>query len=407
MLCQWILAIALAASPARAEDTDFAPQARALAGVVACAPGVTAPSRFDAKVLSAHCRQLAMLQRWWQHRWLSRAQPFLEKVVPQGLPPRVVYPFGGGDLLTALVTFPHATEINTVSLEPSGDVRSVDTIDPEDLEGALADVRDMTTRLFAVAHSKTSTMSKMAKAKFPGELALALIALTMNDLEPMAVRYFRVGPDGEIHYLSMSEIENRGSPRSPAPTAPSPSVPTAIPMPTSTVPAAAMPVAPAAPPAPAARPQPFANLEIEFRPRGGGPTRIFRHISANLDDQHLNADPGVIRYLETKGSVTAMTKAASYLLWWRGFSQIRAYLLGHMVWMISDSTGIPPENAAAAGFEQIPYGHFEGTFLRTTEKQSAAFQRLWADSVESISFRFGYPDIAGNAHLMITRHPTK
>ena len=355
------------------------------------------------KVLSAHCRQLAMLQRWWQHRWLARAQPFLEKVVPTDLPPRVVYPFGGGDLLTALVTFPHATEIDTVSLEPSGDVRSVDTIAAEDLDGALADVRDMTRRLFAVAHSKTSTMSKMAKAKFPGELALALIALTMNDLEPVAVRYFRVGPDGDLHYMSRgghcrrcvgraatagqhhAHVDDAGRGdrqrlRPPRPRRRS-----------------------AAREAPAVR----ATSRSNSAPRGGGPTRVFRHISANLDDQHLTADPGVIRYLETKGDVTAMTKAASYLLWWRGFSQIRTYLLGHMVWMISDSTGIPPENAAAAGFEQIPYGHFEGTFLKTTQKQSEAFQKLWADSVESISFWFGYPDIAGNAHLMITRHPAK
>jgi len=403
MLCQWVLAAALAASPARAEDADFAPQARSLAGVVACAPGVTPPARFDAKVLSAHCRQLAMLQRWWQHRWLAHAQPFLEKVVPTDLPPRVVYPFGGGDLLTALVTFPHATEIDTVSLEPSGDVRSVDKISPDDLDEALADVRDMTRRLFAVAHSKTSTMSKMAKAKFPGELALALIALTMNDLEPVAVRYFRVNPDGELHYMSPAEIAAGAwaPPPPPVSTTPTSTTPAAV---TDSAPPPAAPAPPAVRPA---KPQPFANLEIEFRPRGGGPTRIFRHISANLDDKHLTADPGVIRYLETKGDVTAMTKAASYLLWWRGFSQIRAYLLGHMVWMISDSTGIPPENAAAAGFEQIPYGHFEGTFLKTTQKQSEAFQKLWADSVESISFWFGYPDIAGNAHLMITRHPAK
>jgi hypothetical protein len=403
MLCQWLLALALAASPARAEDADFAPQARTLAAVVACAPGATPPSRFDAKVLSAHCRQLAMMERWWQHRWLARAQPFLEKVVPADLPPRVVYPFGGGDLLTALVTFPHATEINTVSLEPSGDVRAVDTIDPEDLDGALADVRDMTTRLFAVAHSKTSTMSKMAKAKFPGELALALIALTMNDLEPVSVRYFRVSPDGDLHYLSPEEISAGSRPPVSSPhSAASASSATST---STTLAAVTAPLVVPLPPT--GRPQPFANLEIEFRPRGGGPTRVFRHISANLDDQHLNADPGVIRYLETKGNVTAMTKAASYLLWWRGFSQIRGYLLGHMVWMISDSTGIPPENASAAGFEQIPYGHFEGTFLKTTQKQSEAFQRLWSDSVESISFRFGYPDIAGNAHLMITRHPAK
>jgi hypothetical protein len=274
------------------------------------------------------------------------------------------------------VTFPHATEINTLSLEPSGDVRAVDTIDAADLDEALADVRDMTRRLFAVAHSKTSTMSKMAKAKFPGELALALIALTMNDLEPVSVRYFRVGTDGELHYLSQADIDDASGP-TPQATA-------------------------------AMRKQLFANLEIEFRARGGsGPPRVFRHISANLDDTHLTADPSVLRFLEGKGQVAAITKAASYLLWWRGFSQIRGYLLGHMVWMISDSTGIPPENATAAGFVQIPYGHFEGTFLKTTEKESEAFQKLWADSVGSISFRFGYPDIAGNAHLMITRRSAK
>ena len=98
MLSQLVLLAALIAPPARAADElDFAPQARVLAGVVACAPGAVAPPRFDAEVMSAHCRQLAMLQRWWQHSWLTRAQPFLDKVVPGDLPPHVVYPFGGGD----------------------------------------------------------------------------------------------------------------------------------------------------------------------------------------------------------------------------------------------------------------------------------------------------------------------
>ena len=95
-----VLVGALVSPPAGAADLDFTPQARDLAGVVACAPGAVSPKRFDAKVLAAHCRQLAMLQRWWHRSWLERAQPFLEKVVPADLPTRVVYPFGGGDLLT-------------------------------------------------------------------------------------------------------------------------------------------------------------------------------------------------------------------------------------------------------------------------------------------------------------------
>ena len=364
-----VAAAAFAPAFAFAAEVDFTAQARALAGVVACAPGVSPPARFDVKVLAAHCQQLAMLQRWWQKRWLSRAKPFLEKIVPTDLPPRVVYPFGGGDLLTALITFPRATEISTLSLEPAGDARSIDTIDPEELEAALADVRDMTSRLFAVAHSKTSTMRKMAKAKFPGELSLTLLALEMNGLEPVSLKYFRVGPTGEIRYLEEGDLE--------------------------------------AVTGAAERAQLFANAEIVFQPRGGGQQRIFRHFSTNLDDAHLTADPAVLRHLEAKGPVTAITKAASYLLWWRGFSQIRAYLLEHMVWMISDSTGIPPESALAAGFEQIPYGHFEGPFLKAGQKPSEAFQRLWADSLEPISFRFGYPDSAGNSHLLITRHPAK
>ena len=248
---------ALVSTQAGAAELDFTTQARELAGVVACVPGAVPPKRFDAKVLAAHCRQFAMLQRWWHHSWLERAQPFLEKVVPADLPTRVVYPFGGGDLLTALVTFPRATEINTLSLEPSGDVRSVDTVGAEDLDGALADVRDMMRRLFAVAHSKTSTMSKMAKAKFPGELSLTLIALAMNDLEPVSVRYFRVEPDGTLHYLTQADLDAAASPPPPVARTSTPD---------------GGPPAPVAPSPASARKQLFANLEIEFRPRGGGAT---------------------------------------------------------------------------------------------------------------------------------------
>ena len=49
-----------------------------------------------------------------------------------------------------------------------------------------------------------------------------------------------------------------------------------------------------------------------------------------------------------------MTKAASYLLWWKEFSLIRNYLLKNMVWMISDSTGIPTDHAAPPASNRSP-----------------------------------------------------
>ena len=152
----------------------------------------------------------------------------------------------------------------------------------------------------------------------------------------------------------------------------------------------------------------FANMEIEFQPRGGGPRRIFRHIAANLDDTHLKADPSVLRHLEAKGQVAAITKAASYLLWWKEFGLIRNYLLKNMVWMISDSTGIPTEDAVASGFEQIPYGPLRrpvpGGGIRPTRGVPQAVGRA---ATQPLAFRFGYPDASDLDHLLITRRATK
>ena len=56
------------------------------------------------------------------------------------MPKTVVYPFGGGDLLSALVAFPDATEITTISLEQAGDPRRLRTLTP-DADRARASAR--------------------------------------------------------------------------------------------------------------------------------------------------------------------------------------------------------------------------------------------------------------------------
>ena len=348
---------------------DFTSYARTLAHVAACSPVGALPERFDPRVIESHCTQLAALQERWRQLWLTQAQPFLARVVPHDLPPTVVYPFGGGDLLTALVTFPRATEITTLSLEPAGDPRSIDALTALDLEPMLAEVREKVNHLFHYGHSKTIDMGKMAKSKLPGDLTYALVALEMNQLDPVAVRFFRIDRNGTLLYLTQADLDPTGEPR--------------------------------------ARRAAFANMEIEYMPRGGGPRRIFRHIAANLDDPHLKADPGVLRHLEAKGQVAAITKAASYLLWWKEFGQIRNYLLRNMVWMISDSTGIPTDDAVANGFEQIPYGRFDGPFLGGGIRPTEVFRKLWAEKAQPLAFRFGYPDASNHDHLLITRRVAK
>jgi len=100
-----------------------------------------------------------------------------------------------------------------------------------------------------------------------------------------------------------------------------------------------------------------------------------------------------------------LTKGASYLLWRGDFSLIRNYMLDHLAWMLSDSTGIPPQFARRAGMVQVTYGRYDGAFLEGTDvRHDDAFIELWkSQKIRRLPFRFGYVDKDKQAHLVVTR----
>jgi hypothetical protein len=75
-----------------------------------------------------------------------------------------------------------------------------------------------------------------------------------------------------------------------------------------------------------------------------------------------------------------------------------------MVFMVSDSTGVPPRLAKAAGFTQETWGSFAGSFLPASEKINEDFRQLWGKFPKNrLKFRFGYIDSASQYHLLVTR----
>jgi hypothetical protein len=349
---------------------DFVAQARTLFRVAACGSSGDVPSRFDSALVARHCDDLAKAYADYQKSWVDVAQPFVAALRPKDLPPVVVYPFGGGDLVSALATFPDASEITTLSLEPAGDVRAVDTMAADRLGSELAVHRSHLKRLFEKAHSRTDNLEKESKTELPGEILFALAALVVHGDEPVGLRYFQLRHDGSIAYVEQADLD------------------------------AAKTLA--------ERHALFANAELRFRRAGApdAPVQLLRHISCNLDDIHLAADPSVLAHLSAKGKVAAMTKAASHLLWSDHFALIRGLLLDHTDWMISDSTGIPPRFASPAGFVQDTYGTFVGPapFGLLNSRDAADVKKLFASQpARDLPFRYGYPDSDGHGHLIVTR----
>jgi hypothetical protein len=352
------------------DGVNFADQARTVFRVAACGSSGDVPARFDAAVVTRHCDELSKAYADYRKGWVDVAEPFIAALRPKDLPGVVVYPFGGGDLVSALATFPDATEITTISLEPAGDIRPVDRLAADFLQHELAVHRAHLERLFEKAHSRTDNLDKESKTELPGEILFALAALVVHGYEPVSLRYFRLKPDGSLAWVTQADIDAAKRPGD--------------------------------------RRALFANAELRFRKAGAAdaPVKTLRHVSFNLDDAHLKADPGLLAHLGTKPKVAAMTKAATHLLWNDHFSLIRGWLTEHTDWMISDSTGLPPRIAGPAGFVQDTYGTFDGPspFGDPDKNDSTDLKALFAaQPARDLPFRYGYPDAHGHAHMVVTR----
>ncbi len=363
-----------AAGGAAAQAPTAAPQelldeARALLVVGACADGSAAAVKPE--VYAAHCKTVRAAQGDYRSKWLAHASEFFKHNVPAGLPRSVVYPFAGGDLATALTVYPDADEITTISLEPAGDPRALARLSEKDLKAALPTVSKELGALYRHNYSKTMDMiSAMTGARLPTQLIFSLSALWIHGYELTAMRYFTLSPEGDVRYLTAEDVKRLDA------------------------------IADLG-----KRNREYGNVELRFKKKGGR-EQVYRHLLANLDDQHLKATPAALRHLEKKGRIAAMTKAASYLLTFDNFKTMRKYLVDHVDWMVSDSTGLAPKYGQPAGFEYEVHGQYEVSNMPEGKWITPQWTALYAAQPKRpLKFRFGYPSGGPkySAHLIIMR----
>jgi hypothetical protein len=397
-----VLALVGSQGVAGAEAVDFIEDAKLLYRVAAC--GGTAPvADVWQKVVDKHCQRIDERLSAFRAAYFEKHRAWFDAVVPKTVPKTVVYPFGGGDLVSALVAFPDATEITTLSLELAGDPRRLKNLSARQLEQSLSALRGEIGGLIAVGSNTTENLSAGQRNELPAQVSSFMIGLVAGGYEPVSMRYFKLDDAGSIVYLTQADIDAADA--------------DAL--------AKAKARAKKKKPAVEGAPPPkhdwqspnfslaFSNVEIHYRKiatPGASAVRVHRHIGWDLGDRYLKTHPQVIRHLENKGKVTILVKGASYLLWRPHFSRIRGYILDHLAWMLSDSTGVPPAFAKPAGMIQETYGAYSGAFLPDSQgsRHDEAFIELWkSQKKRRLPFRFGYVDMNKQAHLLVTRPAAK
>jgi hypothetical protein len=371
-----ILAVVVATSSrAAAEPAELVDEARQLLVAGACAKGET---KVKAEIVAEHCKRVSAAQEDYKKSWLAHANPFFRANVPAGLPKTVVYPFAGGDLATALAVYPDADEITTLGLEPAGDPRALGRLREPELKRALGVVATELENLYRSSFSKTMNMfGAMGAGSLPTQLVFSLSALHIHGYELVGVRYFKLDGTGGIVYFSAADLDRLAKVQEIN-----------------------------------QRNHGFGNVEIRFRKPGSKREQVYRHIAANLDNKHLEKWSAPVRHLQKKGRVAGMTKAASYLLSFGDFSTIRKYLIDHVEWMVSDTTGIPPSYGVPEGFVYETWGEWKSSNM---DAGNGAVRATWKELFASkprreLAFRFGYPNGDGGPHMVFARRgpkPTK
>jgi hypothetical protein len=379
-----IALVVTAAATAHAEEPrDFIAEAKVFYRVASCGGSDPLPAGVDQAVVDRHCAVMQKLYEEFEKTYAKPATDFFATVRPAGLPTSVVYPFGGGDLASALVTYPDARDITTISLEHAGDPTRLGKLSKGALSGSLGNFRAAIDGLLTLHDSTTENMLKLEQGGIPGQLSFHITGMRAMGYEPVSLKYFKFEDDGSLHYYTQSEIDALA--KKVAKKIKEKWVDTDF-------------------------SQAFNNMELTFRKAGdaSAPLVVHRHVAWNLGDKAFKGSP-LEKYLLAKGKVVAITKAASFLIWDGGFSGIRDYLLGNMVWMASDATGISPYYAKKAGFTQTTYGTFTGPFLEEANKGvGEAMVKMWASQPKrKLPFRYGYPDMDKHVHLMITAKDDK
>jgi hypothetical protein len=372
-----LLIVAALAGTASAEPAEFITDAKLLYTVAACGEGQVDAS--VQKIVDHHCKAINDRLAKFRALYFDKFRTFFDKLVPADAPTTVVYPFGGGDLLSALVAFPNATEVTTISLELAGDPRRIEKLTPAQLESSLGALRLEIGGLISVGSNTSENLSAQQRNDLPGQVSSFLLALVAGGYEPVSMRYFTLDDAGEIHYLEEAEIDAMDG-KAGSSLKHDWKPPTFSPA--------------------------FANVEIQYRKLGETQIRVHRHIAWNLGNDYMKKHPQLILHLEKKGPVTVLVKGASYLLWRGDFSRIREYILDHLKWMLSDSTGIPPKYARPAGMVQETYGDYNGAFLEGAQANphDEDMIELWhGQRRRGLPFRFGYVDKDKQAHLLVTR----
>ena len=230
---------------------------------------------------------------------LDKLMSWKNDVVPQSDEEKlrkVFYPFSGGDFIHLYQLYPEAPNYLMLAIEPIGTLPDFNSLPVYDIDTALHESKVMLRDIFFRSYFITKNMdSDIKKSKqIGGILPSILWGISSSGHDIVSVENVSLSNNGDMSYTpaKLGESFEQG-------------------------------------------------VSVNFVEHGSKTLQEVTYLSCDISNKGFAKDTAITALMTKLGDVNSFVKAASYLMHYRTFSEIRNVILNHSVVHIQDDTGIP------------------------------------------------------------------
>ena len=269
------------------------------------------------------------------------------------------YPFSGPDFLYAYCFFQNLDDYVLIGLEPVGRIPEPENIPPDSLGSYFRALRVALGDILTISFFKTKDMeADFASERLEGTLPILLVFLARTGNRIIAIEPVQIGKNGEVTRSTFSEVAKYDAGK-------------------------------------------MNGVKITFERNGLQKTLYY--FSIDLSNSSLNGKIGLRKFIDDRGEMVTLVKAATYLMHKKYFSEIRAIILDRSRIILQDDSGIPLRCFDNENWRLQLYGFYSCPIPLFKEWVQDDLRVLYQDSsrVAPLPFGVGYTWQANGSNLML------
>ncbi len=267
--------------------------------------------------------------------------------------PTVFYPFSGPDFLYGYSLFPQAKEMVLVGLEPVGSVPNLTSLNSTQFNSKLQEVRNSLYAILQFSFFRTNDMKVDLQQQ--GVLPILYVFMARTNNRILDVEYVGLNQEAEIKPLKDDLIP---------------------------------------------------GVKIAYVPEGEQDPRTLYYFSTDLSNDGLNKHPEIAEFVAKLDNPITYLKAASYLMYYDSFTQIKDTILSQSSYLLQDDSGMPLSSFNNNQWDLEFYGNYTTPIALFGNRYQPNLRQIYTSDrgeIKPLNFGIGYQFEVNNSNLMLAK----